>query len=39
MFTVSNTHPANQSRYRLLRKHVADHAIGLTLIQTASWST
>ena len=38
MFTVSDTHPTKQSRYRLLREHVADHAIGLTLIQTASGS-
>jgi hypothetical protein len=36
IFTVSNTHPTNQSRNRLLREHVANHAVGLTLIKTSS---
>ena len=36
MFTMSNTHATNQSRNRVLREHVADHAVGLTLIQTSS---
>ena len=36
MLTMSNTHATNQSRNRVLREHIADHTVGLTLIQTPS---
>jgi hypothetical protein len=36
MLTMSDTHPANQSRYGVLSEHVADHAISLALVQPAS---
>jgi hypothetical protein len=32
VLTVADTHPTNQLCYRLLREHVADHAIGLALM-------
>jgi hypothetical protein len=38
MLTMSDPHPSNQSRYCVLREHVADHAIGLALVQPTSGS-
>jgi hypothetical protein len=36
VLTVADPHSANQPRYRILREHVADHAVCLALIQPAS---
>ncbi len=38
MPTMSDTHASNQSRNSVMGEHVADHAIRLALVQTASGS-
>jgi len=39
VLTVADPHSTNQPRYRLLREHVADHAVCLALKQPASGPT
>jgi len=35
VLTMTDSHPTNQSHYGILREHIANHPICLTLIQSA----
>lgn len=36
---MTNSHTTDQSHYGILREHVSNHPIRLTLIQSAPWPT